>query len=162
MLYRIEISKKSGVFDAAGSGILSEIREMRFPVKALKVSSIYFVEGTISRTAAERIAKNLLCDPVIETCSVRPAREPRQPDLRPDDSAGSWSVLKVFHPGVTDNVGETAFAALKGMKESGIRSVRTGLLYRITGSIPFSAVRTLSARILGNPLIESFFIRRSA
>jgi len=78
---------------------------------------IFLVEGDID---AERVAREVLADPVTETFVVTPADKP--PALPP----GKRVVTVFKHPGVMDPVEASALKAIRDLGEP-VRAVRTGL-----------------------------------
>ena len=103
MAYRIEIGLKRGVPDARGRGAAARSTSaLRLPVKSIQTRTIYQLDARLSRTELEA-ARNAFTDPVIEIAAIGRLRPP----------SFDWLIEVGFKPGVTDNVGRTARAALQ-------------------------------------------------
>ena len=72
VLWRIEITKTTT--DPEAKALESDIRDVAASVSAdVRITRLYYIEGDIGKEDAERIAAEVLCDPVCESSCVRPA-----------------------------------------------------------------------------------------
>lgn len=158
-MFSIEISKKSSIKDAEGSEVLRSILNLHIQPERVLVNQFYMIEGTTNMDELRKIAGDLLIDPVIEESSIQLYSQPVQKKYENTDT-GSWEILKLFHFGVTDNVGETT---LKAIHDAGINSathVMTGKKYLLIGSLTYNQAKDISTRILSNPIMETCLIRK--
>ena len=119
-------------------------------VTTIRPSRLFLIElagpAAVQRAQAERIAAELLTDPVVETCAITAEGETQS------EPAGILPVEVYLKPGVMDNVAESAAFALADM---GIPagSVRTGRRYELR-PIPHDRDIPLIQRLLGNDCVE--------
>jgi len=161
MMHIIEIAKMDGVPDAEGGDARHGIADLGIEVPDVRVDQVYLLEGSMSAADLKRVADKVLLDPIIETAVIRKgASLPRQRRFK-DSVRAEWSVLKTFHHGVTDNVGQTTLEAIHNLGTKNVVSVMTAKRYRVSGRIPFSDISKIATRFLSNPLIESCVIEKT-
>ena len=82
MIYRIEIVPNSQA-DPAGTAAANEIRVLGIDaVKSVSAGRVFLIEAdeaTLPRAAAERIAAELLADPVVERFHISFSRDTKSP-----------------------------------------------------------------------------------
>ena len=67
MIWRIEIKDKDGIFDSVGHGVLRDIADLGISsVKDVRVVQAFILEGELSRDDAQRVARELLVDGVVQ------------------------------------------------------------------------------------------------
>ena len=72
MLWEIEIQPRPEGLDREAQGVLSQCRALGLnSIRQVRSARSFLVEGAIDRPAAERMGRELLADPVVETLSVR-------------------------------------------------------------------------------------------
>ena len=65
MLYRIEIKDKPGIFDAVGSAIEKDIRDLGInSARSVHFTQVYNIEGDINAQEINSIAEELLVDKI--------------------------------------------------------------------------------------------------
>lgn len=152
-VFRVEVRAVQAVDDPAAAGVLSEIRQLGFnEVREVRTTRIFLLQGDdtlLTKETVERIARELLIDPVTETFGVGP--EPVQ---------GGKLIEVHLKPGVTDPVAgscEMAIADLLGVKGAAVPpvQVRTGRKYVLLGTIPDDMVELIARRLLVNDSIET-------
>ena len=151
MLWRIEIILKKGGFDAVGAAARKDILDLGIgSVEAVKVVDVYVLEGDISRQDADRIARELLRDPVTQQfrlSSARSARHPRE--------GRTTHVIEIaYHPGVMDPVEASTLKGIQDLGISGVQRVRTARQYHIEGRLTASQRQAIVTRVLSNKLIQ--------
>ena len=116
-------------------------------VERVIASRLFFLEGDLSSEDAERVARTLLVDPVIETSTVcSEGREP--PPAQPE------ACFEIHpRPGVMDPVAQSTLAELRAA-DYPIDSVRTARRYRVVGSVKFEKLMATVTRVLANDCIE--------
>ena len=150
MVHRIEICFIDGIRDALGEKTKRNIVDnLGINVAEVRTVEIYTIEGDISGTELEEIARGPLADPIIQRYRIDGACIDRF----------DWMIEVGFRPGVTDNVGKTATDAvclLLGRKNA-IR-VYTSRQYVITGNLARTAVERIASDLLANDLIQRYEI----
>ncbi len=156
MLWRVDVETREGRVDAAARGALAALREVGLrEVQEVRVAQVYLVEGDLDRPAADRIARELLHDPVAHAYALSPASEP------PAVPEGARAVLVFKRPGVMDPV---EASALKAVADLGLvaRRVRTGSRFLVRGAPDGGRLRDAAARVLGNEAIEEVVVGERA
>ncbi len=120
--------------EAIGVGGIDDVRYVR----------VFVIEGELSRGEIDRVASQLLADPVVDRYAVN------EPLL---DEAGAQIVQVVRKPGVMDPV---EASTLKGIADMGLRAsaVRTARKYYLYGSISEADARRVGEKVLANDIIE--------
>jgi phosphoribosylformylglycinamidine synthase len=156
MIWRVDVATKEGLVDAAARGALASLREAGLrDLQDVQAVQIFLLEGELDRPAAERIARELLCDPVSQDGRVMPGAEP------PVHAPGSQPVLVFKRPGVMDPV---EASALKAVADLGLRArrIRTGTKYVVRGGPADARLREAAARVLANEAIEEVTVGERA
>jgi len=148
LIYSIEICLKEGQPDPRGEGIAHDIYDLGIHSRdvSVAVSDIYWLEGELSPAELERIARELLTDPV--------TREYHCPSSPCSDSSVTHCVIVTYNPGVIDPVEDTIMQALKDMGINTITAAKTALCYRINGALDSAELDTIKSRLLVNPIIQ--------
>ena len=148
--WRIEIWNRTGVVDAVGIGLCGDIADLGVTgVEKAEFIRLYQFLGVLTASEAERIADQLLTDPITQTFHLLSRG---QLAVGP----GQWGVEVWFRPGVTDAVGETTLKGSRDLGVSGIASVSTGRAYLITGTLFPESVELICRRLLANDVIERY------
>ncbi|UCD51771.1 MAG: phosphoribosylformylglycinamidine synthase subunit PurS, partial [Phycisphaerales bacterium] len=65
--WRFEVFNRAGVADVHGNGVLDDIRELGLTsIEAVQSAKVFLIEADFDHDFAERVAKELLTDPVAE------------------------------------------------------------------------------------------------
>jgi len=151
LIYSIEVCLKTGQPDPRGTGIARGIHDLGIHKKdiSVAVSDFYWLDGTLTPKELERIARELLVDPITQDY-------PPQADspLQNADNAETHNITVTYNPGVTDPVEETLMQALSNMGITTIRAAKTAQRYRIQGILNGSELDIIKARLLVNPIIQ--------
>ena len=113
------------------------------------VSALYRLEGRPDSGQIERIAREILCDPVVEESAV---------DDRPEKTCFFVDVWP--KPGVSDPVGETVLKAIGDLGIKTVAKVTSGTRYAFSGNKAALNGKTgvfafeFASRELLNPLIQ--------
>ncbi len=147
MLWEIEIQPLSGEVDREAGHVFTEVRSRALnSITSVRTARSYLVEGELSEEALIA-AKKLLSDPVVECCIIRelPCSE------RTDVSGHLLNVL--YKPGVTDNIGNTALAALNGigLQATGVATCRK---YWVNSDANAEDIQRLGSKVLANDSID--------
>lgn len=152
MIYKIEVSVKSGSRDRHGEHIRHDIADIGIKnAPEVKYSQIYSVDGDISSDDARRIAADLLTDPITETFRV-------SAEGKESKSSGHNIEVWLKH-GVTDTVAESV---LKAVNDLGINvpiKVKTGQKFVFSGGMSLSGIKQIAERLLVNPMVQEYKIK---
>lgn len=150
MIKRVEVSSKPEFPDVHGNEVLANIKQLGI-TSATAVSSIrvFLIESELDDAGLERIAVELLTDPVTEQFYAG------------NSQSQSASIVEVhLKPGVTDPVASSTQTAIADMGLK-VDSVRTGRKYFISGQLSDSEIKTIAQRILANDCIEEVIFNNS-
>lgn len=148
--FYVEISLKKKFFDAFGNDIKNSINEIGIiNVNSVRFSEVYFLQGDVSKTDVEKIAKELFLDPITQNLRIYSG----------PSGGKNKTVAEIWYKeGVTDPV---SFTALKGIKDLGFDkkiSVKCGKRYEIKGRLTKEQIETICKKILANTLIQEYRI----
>lgn len=117
-------------------------------VEACYTARLFFLEGDFTPMEAERLARELLTDPVTEQFKggVKALAEKER------------RIEVTFLPGVTDPVAENLRHAAHLLGVKTLERVATGQSYTIKGNLNGEAMRRLAAEVFCNPLIQRFVV----
>ncbi len=161
--WRFEVFSKSGFADVHGEAVLQEIHELGISsVEAVQSAKVFLIEadpstslGTgIEKSFAERVAKELLTDPVCEDYYIGRSGAPA--------GLAKATLIEVhLKSGVTDPVAESVRAAMADM---GVKAetVRTARKYILLGDITRSQTDVIARKILANDCIEEVMVGSKA
>lgn len=148
-VYRIEVYPKNPSDDATGAAALSEIRQLGFnEIYEVAAGNIFLLQGddgVLTPKQVEKIASEVLCDPVSERYVI---------GVQPYDVGHLLEVH--LKPGVMDPVAASTQAAMadKLRCPPGAVSVRTGRRFLLLGQITADTALLLGRKILANESIE--------
>ncbi len=149
--WRFEVFNKAGTPDVHGKGVLEDIRELGIEsVSQAKSAKVFLVEADFDTDFAQRLAKELLTDPVCEEYLIGKSDGP---------PAHQDATLIEVHlkSGVTDPVAESVMAAIADMgAEAG--HVRTARKYVLFGKVTKGQCDIIARRVLANDCIEDVII----
>ncbi|MCA9567509.1 MAG: phosphoribosylformylglycinamidine synthase subunit PurL [Myxococcales bacterium] len=117
------------------------------------VVRVFFVEGTTPREDVERLAREVLCDDVIETFAVGTADGPVVPT-----PAGRHVLEIAPRPGVTDAEAETLLRAAAIVGIPGVERTATARRYELEGDLAPRALERLAAGTLANDVVQHWAI----
>ena len=145
--WKVEVYYKPEVPDTVGQGILEDIADLGISgVDSVRTATLYWIEGTLDGQTVDRIAAELLADPITQTYAFAPQSE----------STETWALEVQFKPGVTDAVGDSAVKGIKDLGFTGVTRVRTGYKYWFTGTLNAELLETIAHRLLMNDVIQTF------
>jgi len=154
MLWEVEICHRSGEVDREGQRVESESATLGTDsIRQVKSARSFLIEGDVDREEVENIAGRLLADTVVEEYAVHQLGRSNgdSPESAEDGREHRLNVL--FKPGVTDNVGESARAALSELGLP-VDAVATCRRYWFNAGAKCDDLERISARVLANEAIE--------
>ncbi len=155
MIYRVAVNTRAEMTDARGAALGRQAEALGVHgLERIAVADLYFLDGVLDEAAVEALARDLLCDPVVEetTWAALP--------LKGCGAAapGELVIEVALLPGVTDSVAENLLAAAHLMGAAGLERAATGHRYAMRGEIGDAAAKRLAAGLLANPVIQSYAI----
>ena len=152
MLWEVEITPRTGEADREGERVLGEAKALgAASISTVQSARSYLIDGKLDEAAVTRTAAPLLADAVTESSIVRTL--PAGGGDSVDDSTATSLLNVLLNPGVTDNVGRTALAALtdQGLPVDRVATCRK---YWINEGADPDDVDRLCSKILANEAIE--------
>ncbi len=148
MIYRIDVwavTHGPNDLDSAGEAVRKQIAELGKSVGPIRACRIFFLDTDASPADVQRIAGELLADPVVERAEIVHVAPPEP---------GKSRIEVHLKPGVMDPVAASTEMAIRDMGLP-IREVRTGRAYVIDGVVPPQDLQFIANRILANSVIET-------
>lgn len=143
-VWQIDITKKG--FDPEARAFEVDARDMGLKsFSPVKITRVWFLEGDLIAEEIEKIARELLCDPIIENWQITALENGV---IRRHEGA-----LVLYNPGVMDPSVATVLRALEDAGFEGVR-VRGGRSYRLGRELADEEKALLSRGLLLNPLIQ--------
>ncbi len=149
--WRFEVFNRPGLPDVQGDSVLADVRELGIAsVEAVQSARVFLIEGDFDQPFAERIAHELLTDPVCEECYIGRSGPPA--------GLAKATLIEIhLKSGVTDPVAESVMAAIKDMGATPA-GVRTARKYVLLGDLKPAQIDTIARKILANDVIEDVVI----
>ncbi|MGC8838526.1 MAG: ribose 5-phosphate isomerase B [Anaerolineae bacterium] len=152
--YRVEIHWREPHLDGRVAQLLQRAaRWVRVPVREAAVVDLYFLRGRLSPEDVERIARELLADPVCQRYRWRLLEAGGQPS---PPSPDTWVVEVMLHPGVADPVAERLLEGAARIGVAGLEAAATGTRYELQGDLSREQVVALAEGLLHNPVIQTY------
>jgi phosphoribosylformylglycinamidine synthase len=156
MLWQVYVLSKPGQPDLDARRVAAEIAELRMgQIDEVHSARGYLVEGELDIAPIQRIAQQLLADPVIEDFAIcDPSGEfngHSAPRTKQFSSLAAASVL--LKPGVMDPVAQSVEQAIRQLGLN-VQQVRTFRRYWISGVTNDDIREMIAARVLANDAIE--------
>ncbi|MBN1807045.1 MAG: phosphoribosylformylglycinamidine synthase subunit PurL [Sedimentisphaerales bacterium] len=153
--WRVEVFNRSGFSDVHGKSILEDIRELGIrSVQEVQSAKVFLIEADFDKNFVNRLAKELLTDPVCEEYYIGRSSAPA--------GLAKATLIEVhLKSGVTDPVAESVMTAVADM---GVRAgnVRTARKYILLGEITQKQTDIIAGKILSNDCIEDCIIGNEA
>jgi len=149
--WRFEVFNRADFPDVNGNRVLEEIKELGIrSVEAVQSARVFLIEAGFDKQSAERVAKELLTDPVCEEYYIGRSTAPA--------GLAKATLIEVhLKSGVTDPVAESVMAAIAdmGLKAENVRTARK---YILLGDIKHNQADMIAKKILANDCIEVVII----
>ncbi len=150
--WRIEILPRDAALDSHGHDVLQAVRELGTTnVASVASARLFLLDGELDRDAVQRIATELLTDPVTERFELTGQDEAIPP---PTEGAAVEVHLK---PGVMDPVAASTRQAIRDLGLA-VEEVRTGRRYVFAPAPKDEQLRTIATSALANDCIEQVVI----
>ncbi len=149
--YLVEVAVRDPEMDVEAHRALHDLREFGLAELASARSvRLYAIHGAFSPRDIDRVAAELLCDPIVEIFSINQSVFPGRDKLD--------HVIDIARrPGVME---PSEASALKGIRELGYTAewLRLGRRFILNGPVSKNVLYTAVTRILANPIIEQVSI----
>jgi len=153
VLWRVDVTCRPEFGDAPSASALAALRDLPVEgVESVRTSFVYLIEGDLP---GDRVAGEILADPVSESFAVTPASKP------PPVPAGARVVTIFKKPGVMDPVEASARKAIADLGLTAT-AVRTGLRHEIRGGPDDDSLRSAAAKVLGNEAVDEITLGERA
>jgi len=142
--------------DARSKGYLHDAHALGMHhIHSLDCHDLYFIEGQVEQPELERLANELLSDPITQITEWGRIVHPPQQLTGPNDEA--WVVEVALRPGVTDPVAAQIIRAAGVLGLHGVQQASTGLQFIVRGEMLQEAdLHRLARRLLANPTIHRY------
>ncbi len=153
--WRIEVFNRSGFSDVHGKSILEDIQELGISsVQAVQSAKVYLIEADFDKNFTERVAHELLADPVCEEYYIGRSSAPA--------GLAKATLIEVhLKSGITDPAAESVMTAIADMGVTADH-VRTARKYVLLGEITQKQTEIIANKILSNDCIEDCVIGNEA
>jgi phosphoribosylformylglycinamidine synthase II len=147
--YRIEVYWRADVPDGRVADLLAQIAQLGLDhMRSVQVSDLYFVRGELSPADLERLAQELLADPIVEGYHTHAL--PAPPEER-------GLVVEVgFRPGVTDPVAENLLHRAHILGIGAVEAANTGTRYVFAGDLGQDDLTQIAEQVLCNNVVQTY------
>jgi phosphoribosylformylglycinamidine synthase len=156
-LWQVDIYPAVGRPDLAGRRAAADAADLGLGDHlTIHAAHGYLLQGELTREQVERLARELLSDPIVERTTVARVGDPMLAQPPQDADPGACAVHVLPKPGVMDPV---ATSAQQAIADFDLRAdeARTFRKYWIEG-LDDAQVRTLCSKLLANDSIEQFVV----
>ncbi len=153
MVYRIEVRWRAAVPEGRVRNLQAQIALLGITgLEAIRIADLYFLRGDLSDGEVERVCRELLVDPIVQTYTwYRLDGFPA-----PSSATEGWVVEVGLHPGVTDPVAEHLLNAARELGISGIQETATATRYELIGDLDEATIHRIAQAVLCNAVIQSY------
>ncbi|MBN1122644.1 MAG: phosphoribosylformylglycinamidine synthase subunit PurL [Anaerolineae bacterium] len=109
---------------------------------------LFFISGHLTRAEVERLAADLLVDPVTEQFAIV------APDDPVDHPGTDHTIEVIYRPGVTDPAAENLLWSAHLVGLDGIEQAATGSRFLLRGDLSPADLTRLAVEVFSNPLIQ--------
>jgi phosphoribosylformylglycinamidine synthase subunit PurSL len=135
--------------DPRAAGLLADAHALGLtPLANLECHDLFFIEGDVSPSDLDRLATQLLTDPVIQTAHWREPSSAR--------TTATALIEVALRPGVTDSVAEQICRCAHELGIIGVERAATGQRYLIRGNVQTEDLHWLARRLLANAVIQRY------
>ncbi|MCA9322602.1 MAG: phosphoribosylformylglycinamidine synthase, partial [Planctomycetes bacterium] len=154
MLWHYEIATRDGLPDPAGHEVDKELAWLGLAEAGpVRTSRLYLLGGELDRHAAEQLAAELLCDAVVQSCTLSERSQTIE------TAAGAVTVCR--RAGVMDPVEESLRRGAARLGHE-LALVRTGLCHRFGGRVTAQDLGRIAESLLANPVIDEIHLASAA
>jgi len=153
--YRILVHGRSPQDDQAGRKLVTVAHELGLTgLTGCRQARLYLVRGELTSVMVDRLANELLADPVTEVVEIM------ADDGVPAELDSGDYVEVSWLPGVSDSAGDNLVRAAQVLGLSGVRHAATGYHYRLTGDWLETPLHQLATTVFSNPVVQRYSLNR--
>ncbi len=146
-MHRFEVRVRPGAEDPRAARLIREAAAIGVPLQSVAIARVYLIHANLNAGDAERIARELLADPVLESAT-----------LGAEPAAHGSEVIEIHPlPGVMDPPAQTVADAVRELVGAGGVRASTGWRYDLVG-VEHADARRLAERLLYNPVIQGVHV----
>ena len=145
--WRVAVGSKDGMFDAAASALETQIRDIGIPGVTASIQQVYYLVGSLSADDVERLARELLTDPITQEFEVRQSSIVNR--------QSSIVIEVAYLPGVMDPWEASVKRGVADLGIQGLEAVRTAKEYAFGGVLSPDQFQRIVQELLINPVIET-------
>jgi phosphoribosylformylglycinamidine synthase len=142
--------------DPRSAGLLHDAHALGLQaVESLRCQDLYFIEGFVMQPDLQRLAHELLSDPITQdvTWDSQASSKP----LSSNSDKGAHLIDVALRPGVTDSVAEQIVRAAGVLGIRGVGRASSGQRYVVCGErLSSEDLHLLARRLLANPTIQRY------
>ncbi|MFK7805773.1 MAG: phosphoribosylformylglycinamidine synthase subunit PurS, partial [Anaerolineae bacterium] len=151
MTYQVLVSQRSGLETDIGKGYLQTAQQLGVKqLTSCDVSRLYFVKGDCDQAGVERLASELLADPVTESFEVTSLDS-----LKHNQSSDRTSIEVTLLAGVTDPAAENLMRSADMIGVS-LEQAATGERFTVgsNGELTDEQLQILTDKVFSNPVVQ--------
>ncbi len=155
--WHVRVTPRKPLLDGHGRAVLADVRQVGLEhIEAVRSSRLYLLAGRLDAEQVDRIARELLVDPVVETYTCGPGFSDRQDDHP--------AVEIHSQPGVTNPAAMSTLQAARrlvafwGDPAVTVDQVQTARRYEVLGAGSAPELERIAANVLANDCIETWYI----
>jgi phosphoribosylformylglycinamidine synthase II len=150
--YRIEVYWQADVPDGRVADLLAQIAQLGLGnIRSAQVSDLYFLRGELTQADLERLAQELLADPVVESYHTQELSSSLM-----GGTEGARVVEVGFHPGVTDPVAENLLQRAHLLGIGTVEAASTGKRYIFEGDLTKDDLQQIAEQVLCNEVVQTY------
>jgi len=151
LTHRIEVVWHSDVPDGRATDLLSRITQLGLDhIESLAVSDLYFIRGDLTSVELDRLAGELLADPIVERYQLQ------EVGAAPPADNPALVVEVGFRPGVTDPEASHLLSRAQALGIEGVEATSTGQRYTFRGNLSESELHQIAEQVLCNDVIQTY------
>ena len=152
IFWRFAVRLQEEFFDAESEGLKADAADLGVSgLEKVSVTRIYYITGALRPEDLQRLAKELLADPITEQCEFQEISEEAGKAVH---SSGLHSVEVAYRPGVRDPVEDSVKKGALDLGIQGIEAVHTAKEYTLAGSLDAQALARITEKLLVNATIQ--------
>ena len=154
MAWEIEVQPTARAHDVHGEEVLQQVRDLGIAsVTAVASARLFYLDTDEPADQVERVARELLADPIVERYRISDGRRRAKPALSKAEGDPRPAVTVRRKPGVMDPVATSTLQAVADMGLAA-RRCRTARKYYFSGKPKRADLERIARAVLANACIE--------
>jgi phosphoribosylformylglycinamidine synthase len=148
--YRIEVFWRGEMADGRVADLLDQLAHLDIiPPEPPTISNLYFLRGQLSPSDVERVARELLVDPVVEDYRWWSLADAPAPNATPVIEVG-------FRPGVTDPVARHLLNRVHTLGSGTVEAATTATRYTFSTALSDGDLHRIAREVVCNDVIQTY------